>query len=83
MQYVSSNIMTTDNISNILDKIKQEPVVISQEEKEIAVILSIEEYQKIVSHNIKDFQDFCDRVGQKAEAKGLTENKLSEILADE
>jgi prevent-host-death family protein len=82
MQYLSSNSII-NNISTILETVKKEPVVISQEQEEVAVILSIEEYQKIVSYNIQDFQYFCDRVGQKAEAKGLTESKLLEILADE
>ncbi|MGI0482875.1 type II toxin-antitoxin system prevent-host-death family antitoxin [Geminocystis sp. CENA526] len=82
MQYFSSNLIK-NNISTILETVKKEPVVISQEQEEVAVILSIEEYQKIVSYNIQDFQDFCDRIRQKAEAKGLTESKLLEILADE
>lgn len=82
MQYLSSN-KIADNISSILEVIKREPVVISQQQEEVAVILSMEEYQRIVYYNIKDFNDFCDQVGQKAKNKGLTESKLSEILADE
>jgi hypothetical protein len=46
------------------------------------VILSRKEYQGILSNNVQDFQCFCDRVGQKAEENGLTEEKLLEILAD-
>ncbi len=82
MQYLSSNSII-NNISTILETVKKEPVFISQEQEEVAVILSIEEYQKIVSYNIQDFQDFCDGVGRKAEAKGLTQSKFLEILADE
>jgi hypothetical protein len=43
----------------------------------------MEEYQKIVSNNIQDFDNFCDQVGKKAQERGLTETELLEILADE
>jgi hypothetical protein len=33
-----------------------------------------------ISPNVKDFQYFCDRIGQKAQDRGLTEEKLLEIL---
>jgi len=36
----------------------------------------------ILSNNVQDFQCFCDRVGQKAQDNGLTEEKLLEILTD-
>ncbi|MFN6383066.1 MAG: hypothetical protein ACK59J_22430 [Pseudanabaena sp.] len=46
------------------------------------MILSRKEYQGILSNNVQDFQYFCDRVGQKSEENGLTEEKLLAILAD-
>jgi hypothetical protein len=72
-----------DNLSSILANLPQEPVVIAQGEEEIAVLLSMNEYRKITAKNVQDFQVFCDLIGQKAQARGLTEEKLSEILSDE
>jgi len=31
--------------------------------------------ERILSNNVKDFQDFCDRVGQKAQDRGLNGGK--------
>jgi hypothetical protein len=33
--------------------------------------------------NVEEFQRFCDRIGEQAKARGLTEEKLGEILASE
>lgn len=79
MQYLSSNVIV-NGLSNVLELVKCEPVVIFQEQEEVAVILSMKEYQMILANNVKDFQSFCDRVGQKAQDRGLTEEKLLEIL---
>ena len=79
MQYLSSNVNVI-GLSNILEVVKREPVVIFEEQEEVAVILSIKEYQRILANNVKDFQYFCDHIGQKAQDRGLTEEKLLKIL---
>jgi hypothetical protein len=33
--------------------------------------------------NTDEFQRFCDRIGERAAAHGMTEEKLTEILAEE
>jgi len=81
MQYLSSNVIV-NGLSNILEVVKREPVVIFEEQEDVSVILSIKEYQRILSNNVKDFQYFCDRIGQKTQDSGLTEEKLLEILTD-
>ena len=81
MQYLSSNVIV-NGFSNVLEVVKREPVVIFEEQEEVAVILSMKEYQRILANNVKNFQSFCDRVGQKAQDRGLTEEKLLEILID-
>ncbi len=81
MQYLSANVIL-NGLSNVLEVVKREPVVIFEEQEEVAVMLSMKEYQRILSNNVKDFQYFCDRIGQKAQDNGLTEEKLLEILTD-
>ncbi len=82
MKYFSSNLIS-DSLSSILETIRQEPVIIAREQEEIAVILSIEDYKKLIASNVEEFQRFCDLVAEKAKKKGLTEEKLLEILQDE
>lgn len=70
------------SLSAILDDIQREPVVIHQEEREVAVVLSMEAYERLRAANVREFQDFCDRAGREAKAKGLTEDILQQILDD-
>ena len=79
----SSISLNSDNIAAILARVKEEPAIITDESQDVAIILSMTEYQKILKNNIESFQDFCDRVGLEAENKGLTEALLFEILKDE
>jgi hypothetical protein len=82
VRYSSIN-LNSDNISAILAGVKEEPAIITDEIQDVAIILSIAEYQKILKNNIESFQHFCDRVGLEAENRGLTEEFLFEILNDE
>jgi len=79
----SSISLNSDNIAAILARVKEEPAIITDESQDVAIILSMTEYQKILKNNIESFQDFCDRVGLEAENQGLTEALLFEILKDE
>ncbi|GFE68431.1 type II toxin-antitoxin system Phd/YefM family antitoxin [Chroococcus sp. FPU101] len=81
MKNVSEDLLK-ENLLSFLDSIQDEPIAIVQSNQKIAVILSIQEYERLVNANVADFQQFCDQVEQQAEAKGLTEEKLQEILAD-
>jgi hypothetical protein len=48
----------------------------------VAVVLSVQEYERVCALNRKEFQRFCDRVGKGAIKQGLTKKKLAEILTD-
>jgi antitoxin Phd len=43
------------------------------------VLISLQEYAQLREVAVADFQYFCDRVGQDAIAKGLTERKLAAL----
>jgi len=66
----------------VLDAAQREPVLIRRQNRDVAVIMSAEEYEKIRQGNIEEFERFCDRVGAQAVARGLTEKKLAAILKD-
>ena len=67
----------------VLDTAQREPVVIRRQKRDVAVVLSLEQYERLRGLNADEFQRFCDRVAERPSARGLTEDKLAEILADD
>jgi prevent-host-death family protein len=70
-------------LAAVIDAAAKEPVVIRRQKRDVAVMLSMQEYERLVRLNVAEFQRFCDRVGARAEQAGLTEDKLAELLSDE
>ena len=66
----------------VLDDAQREPVVIRRQKRDVAVIMSAEEYDRIRGARIDEFERFCDRVSAQAKARGLTEKILADILRD-
>ncbi len=81
MQYVSAT-DAKQRLAALLDAAQREPVVIRRQNRDVAVILSPHEYDRLRALNADEFQRFCDRVAEGAAMRGLTEDKLAEILAD-
>ncbi len=82
MRYVSAT-EAKRALAAVLDAAQREPVVIRRQQREIAVILSMQEYERLTALNIEEFQRFCDRIGEQAKQRGLTEDRLSELLASD
>ncbi|WP_413171067.1 type II toxin-antitoxin system Phd/YefM family antitoxin [Anabaena azotica] len=82
MQFVSDT-EAQQALSTIIDKAQREPVTIRQQNRDIAVIMSIEDYQRITRINIQEFQQFRQNIGHKAQERGLTEDKLNELLIND
>jgi len=57
--------------------------MIRRQDRDVAVILSPHKYNRLRALNTDEFQRFCNRISEWAAARGLTEKKLAEILADE
>jgi len=70
------------NLGALLDGAQSEPITIRRQNRDIAVVLSAREYDRLRAINVDEFERFCDRIGQRAVATGLTEEKLAEILAE-
>jgi prevent-host-death family protein len=81
MRYVTAT-DAKQRLAALLDAAQREPVVIRRQTRDVAVILSAEEYDRLRSFNVAEFDRFCDRVGAKATARGLTARKLQQILRD-
>lgn len=70
----------TQTFPSVMSKVQKEPVIIRENDCEVAVIMSIEDYKRLTEANIQEFQLFRKNVAKKAQEKGLTEDKLNEIL---
>ena len=81
MQYVSTS-DAKKRLGAILDTVQREPVMIRRQKRDVAVVLSAQEYERVCALNREGFQRFCDRVGKDATNRGLTESTLANILAD-
>ena len=70
-------------LAALFDAAQREPVMIRRQNRDVAVLLSPQEYDRLRALNTDEFQRFCDRIGERAAARGMTEEKMSEILVDE
>ncbi len=70
-------------LASVLDAAAREPVVIQRQKRDVAVVMSMQEYERLVRLNVAEFQRFCDAVGERAAAVGMDEAKLAELLADD
>ena len=67
----------------VIEAAASEPVVIQRQKRDVAVVLSMREFERLTRLNVAEFQRFCDGVGARAEAAGLTEDKLAQLLHDD
>ncbi len=70
-------------LAGVIDMASREPVVIQRQKRDVAVVMSMQEYQRLVRLNVTEFQRFCDAVGRKAEAAGMNEDVLNKLLTDD
>jgi prevent-host-death family protein len=70
------------SLASVIEAAAREPVVIRRQKRDVAVVLSMQEYERLVRLNVSEFQRFCDRVGASAKEVGMSEAKLAELLAD-
>jgi prevent-host-death family protein len=72
-----------NRLGAILDDAQREPVVIRRQDRDIAVVLSMADYERLRSGNIQAFLELRNQVAAEAAANGLTEERLNELLADD
>jgi prevent-host-death family protein len=70
-------------LAGVIEAAAHEPVVIRRQKRDVAVVMSMQEYQRLARLNVAEFQRFCDEVGQRAQAQGLDEAGLAALLADD
>jgi len=70
------------HLAALLDAAQREPVVIRRQNRDVAVIMSAEEYARIRDLNAAELQRFSDRVADQARARGLDQAALNDLLRD-
>jgi len=82
MKHVSST-EAKQRFAAILDAAQHEPVTIRRQNREVAVMLSTQEYERLRGLNVQEFENFCDAVADRAHARGLTDQALDALLAND
>lgn len=66
----------------IVDAAQREPVFIRRQNRDVAVLLSREEYDRIRGANVDELDRLCERVSKQAAERGLTDDILADLLKD-
>lgn len=67
----------------LLDKVQREPVVIRRHQRDVAVLVSPEEFERLRDLHVRELEELTNRVSAQAKARGLTEEILEDLLKDE
>lgn len=72
-----------NRLGAILDAAQQEPIVIRRQDRDIAVVLSMADYDRLRSSNISAFLTLRNEIAAEAAKAGLTEERLDELVSDD
>jgi len=70
------------SMGRVLESAQRGPVLIEKHKRPCAVVLSVEEYDKLRKVNLDEFKQVCQRASAKARESGLTSEKLATILSE-
>ena len=68
-------------LASIIDLAAREPVVIQRHERDVAVLVSMDEYRRLSGLAVAEVRRVADEVAARARSRGLTPDKLEELLA--
>jgi prevent-host-death family protein len=71
------------NFAAMLDQSQREPVRIQRHERDVAVLVSAQEYEQIRKLRAQELIRMSEEMGRYAESKGMTEELLERLLAEE
>jgi prevent-host-death family protein len=72
-----------NRLGAVLDAAQREPIVIRRQDRDVAVLLSMADYERLRAANAAALLELRDQVAAEAAAAGLTEERLAEILNDD
>ncbi len=82
MQTVSAT-EAKQNFAAILDQVQSGPILIRRHDREVAVLISLEEYERSRQLRIAELNRLVEENSRYAESRGMTDELLEKLLADE
>ncbi|MGA2217070.1 MAG: type II toxin-antitoxin system Phd/YefM family antitoxin [Terracidiphilus sp.] len=71
------------NFAAIIDQAQREPVTIQRHERDVAVLVSAAEWDRIHQARVRDLLRYTEGTSRYAESKGMTDEVLEQLLANE
>ena len=71
------------HFGEFIDKAQREPVKVTRRGRTVGILVSEEEYESMRNYYANRLLHTLDETANEAQKKGLTEEKLAELLADE
>ncbi len=69
-------------LDEILTEVQDEPIVIQRKHDDIAILLSMPDYERLRFGAVRAFLDLRNDIAREASAAGLTEERLSQLLRE-
>jgi len=66
----------------VIDAAQREPVRVRRQNRDVAVIMSPEQYDRMRGANVAELDRLCERVSKQAAERGLTDEILADLLQD-
>jgi len=82
MQTISAT-EAKQRFARLLDTAQREPVRIQRHERDIAVLVSPEDFEELRRFRVKELIRITEVSSAYAEAQGMTDELLEQLLADE
>ncbi|MFZ1009376.1 MAG: type II toxin-antitoxin system Phd/YefM family antitoxin [Candidatus Sulfotelmatobacter sp.] len=71
-----------EQLDALLESAQQSPVVIQRQDRDVAILMSVKEYDRIRGTNVEELDRFCERISKQAAERGLTDEILADLLKD-
>jgi len=66
----------------MIEAAQRGPVRIQRHERDVAVLVSAEEYERIHQMRVQELLRFTEETSRYAESQGMTDELLEQLLAD-
>jgi prevent-host-death family protein len=70
------------NFAAMIEAAQRGPVRIQRHERDVAVLVSAEEYERIHQMRVQELLRFTEETSRYAESQGMTDELLEQLLAD-
>jgi len=82
MQTITANEAKT-RFGELIDRVQREPVQVTRHNRVVGVMVSAEDYQGMHAFYVDRVQRSMQEAARHAASKGLTDETLQQLLADE